>query len=59
MSGGPKSRGLVRFVLNNFMNSFKVLKRQQQGNLVGKDPFGNRYYELPAEPQLGKRKPTR
>merc|ERR1712107_463102 len=25
----------------------------------GKDPFGNSYYELPAQPHLGKRMPTR
>ena len=23
------------------------------------DPYGNSYYELPAQPQLGKRRPTR
>merc|ERR1712059_164411 len=26
---------------------------------IGRDPFGNTYYELPAQPQLGKRRPTR
>merc|ERR1711915_875966 len=41
------------------MESFKVGKRQKIGNLVGKDPYGNSYYELPAQPQLGKRRPSR
>ncbi len=29
------------------------------GTLIGKDPFGNRYYELPADPSRGKRRPQR
>ena len=27
-------------------------KRQQVGTMMGKDPYGNRYYELPAQPQV-------
>ena len=34
-------------------------QREQVGRIVGRDPFGNIYYELPAQPELGKRKPTR
>ena len=26
---------------------------------MGQDPFGNTYYEIPAQPELGKRKPSR
>ena len=29
----------------------QVGKREKVGTLVGKDPFGNSYYELPAQPQ--------
>eukprot|EP00088_Acartia_fossae_P003616 TRINITY_DN11533_c0_g1_i2.p1 TRINITY_DN11533_c0_g1~~TRINITY_DN11533_c0_g1_i2.p1 ORF type:complete len:184 (+),score=37.50 TRINITY_DN11533_c0_g1_i2:45-596(+) len=59
MSGAPKSRGMFQYVFKNFWNSLKVGKRQKVGNLVGRDPFGNVYYELPAQPELGKRRPTR
>ena len=75
MSGAPKSRGMIQYVFKHFMESFKVGKRQQVGNMMGKvrhflsdqisrllqfqDPYGNSYYELPAQPQLGKRRPTR
>ena len=59
MAGPPKTRGVLQYVFKHFMESFKVGKRQKIGNLIGKDPYGNSYYELPAEPQLGKRRPTR
>mgnify|MGYP001257836468 FL=1 len=75
MSGAPKSRGMLQYVFKHFMESFKVGKRQQLGSIMGKvslflfnqvrrlmqfqDPYGNSYYELPAQPQLGKRRPTR
>ena len=74
MSGAPKSRGMLQYVFKHFMESFKVGRRQQVGNMMGrvrhyyfydsykkmvKDPYGNSYYELPAQPQLGKRRPTR
>ena len=38
-----------------FLHSFcydKVGKREKVGTLMGKDPFGNSYYELPAQPQV-------
>ena len=59
MSGPAKSRGMIQYVFKNFWNSFKVGKRQTIGQLMGKDPYGNSYYELPAQPQLGKRRPSR
>ena len=40
---------------NTFLHSFcydKVGKREKVGTLMGKDPFGNSYYELPAQPQV-------
>jgi len=59
MSNAPKSRGMIRYVLGHFFNSFKVGQREQVGTIIGRDPYGNTYYELPAQPQLGKRRPTR
>ena len=68
MAGPPKSRGMIMYVLKNMMESFKVNsrlltflhsfcydkvgKREKVGTLMGKDPFGNSYYELPAQPQV-------
>jgi len=59
MANAPKSRGMVQYVFKQFWNSFKVGKRQKVGNVMGRDPYGNIYYELPAQPELGKRRPTR
>ena len=59
MSGPPKTRGMLKYVWNNFIKSFKVGQRQKVGDVMGQDPYGNTYYELPAQPQLGKRRPTR
>jgi len=33
--------------------------RQVRGNFMGKDYFGTKYFEIPADPQAGKRKPER
>ncbi|KAJ8921640.1 hypothetical protein NQ315_010549 [Exocentrus adspersus] len=44
-------------VIRNFINSFKP--RQIRGNLMGSDYFGNKYYEIPPNPSVGKRKPSR
>merc|ERR1712013_710153 len=41
------------------IESLKVGKRVQVGTVIGQDPYGNTYYEIPAQPQLGKRRPTR
>ena len=59
MSGPPKTRGMIQYVFKNFMESLKVGKRVQVGTVIGQDPYGNTYYEIPAQPQLGKRRPTR
>jgi len=50
---------MLKYVFGHFWNSLKVGKREKVGNLIGRDPFGNSYYELPAQPELGKRRPTR
>ncbi|XP_023341361.1 NADH dehydrogenase [ubiquinone] 1 alpha subcomplex assembly factor 2 [Eurytemora carolleeae] len=55
----PKSRGMFQYVFKHLMDSFKVGKREKVGTIIGRDPYGNIYYELPAQPQLGKRRPTR
>lgn len=56
----PKSRGMFQYVWKHFWNSIKIGSgREKVGNIVGRDPYGNMYYELPAQPQLGKRRPTR
>lgn len=44
-------------LVKNFWDSLKP--RQRTGNLIGEDYFGNKYYEIPANPQIGKRKPQR
>ena len=36
-----------------------LLKIKSVNCLPCQDPYGNSYYELPAQPQLGKRRPTR
>ncbi|XP_046978276.1 NADH dehydrogenase [ubiquinone] 1 alpha subcomplex assembly factor 2 [Vanessa cardui] len=50
-------RHVWRIVLRNFINSLKP--RQIQGKNIGKDYIGNVYYEIPADPSKGKRKPSR
>jgi len=40
-------------------NFVKSLKKEPEGTQVGRDPFGNRYFEIPADPSRGKRRPIR
>lgn len=53
------SRGtnIFKYVLTHFLNSLRP--RQIRGNLMGEDYFGNKYYEIPRNPALGKRKTER
>ncbi|KAH0812182.1 hypothetical protein GEV33_010619 [Tenebrio molitor] len=44
-------------IITNFINSLRP--RQIRGDLRGSDYFGNKYYEIPADPSIGKRKPSR
>lgn len=53
----PPSRSVLKMIFTNFMNSFR--SRQITGNFMGEDYFGNKYYEIPADPSVGKRKPSR
>ncbi|XP_044259578.1 NADH dehydrogenase [ubiquinone] 1 alpha subcomplex assembly factor 2 [Tribolium madens] len=53
----PPARSIWKAVLTNFINSLRP--RQIRGNLVGSDYFGNKYYEIPADPSIGKRKASR
>lgn len=47
----PPTRSLMKILFQTFRNSLKP--RQLKGNLVGEDYFGNKYYEIPANPSLG------
>ncbi|CAG0892979.1 unnamed protein product [Cyprideis torosa] len=57
--GGPPSRGLFRAIYNNFMKSIRIGLGPQKENAVGVDDFGNKFYEIPADPSRGKRRPKR
>jgi NADH:ubiquinone oxidoreductase subunit len=52
-----QGRSILAMILRNFIQSLRP--RQIRGDLVGTDYFGNKYYEIPANPQIGKRKPSR
>lgn len=53
----PPPRSIIQMIVSNFLRSFRP--RQITGNYMGEDYFGNKYYEIPANPELGKRKPQR
>ncbi|GAB6032275.1 Mimitin, mitochondrial [Chamberlinius hualienensis] len=57
MAGKRQPRGLVVWIWNNFKDS--IIKKRPSGDLVGKDHLGTQYFEIPADPQGGKRKPSR
>lgn len=50
-------RSIIQMILGNFLKSFRP--RQIRGTYVGDDYFGNKYYEIAANPSIGKRKPSR
>lgn len=52
-----KPRSIWGMIANNFLRSFKP--RQVRGNFMGEDYFGNKYYEIPPNPSVGQRKPSR
>lgn len=54
MSGG---RSVLRLAWNSFINSIRP--RQIRGNFIGEDYFGNKYYEIKANPGIGKRRTER
>ncbi|XP_056647357.1 NADH dehydrogenase [ubiquinone] 1 alpha subcomplex assembly factor 2-like [Diorhabda sublineata] len=53
----PQSRSIWAMIIKNFINSLKP--RQFRGTLVGTDYFGNQYYEIPADPSVGKTRYSR
>uniref|UniRef100_A0A1A9ZDD4 NADH dehydrogenase [ubiquinone] 1 alpha subcomplex assembly factor 2 n=1 Tax=Glossina pallidipes TaxID=7398 RepID=A0A1A9ZDD4_GLOPL len=56
MADKPK-RDLIKIIFQNFFKSLRP--KQFRGNYIGEDYFGNKYYEIPANPSIGKRKPSR
>ncbi|GFG31900.1 hypothetical protein Cfor_02519 [Coptotermes formosanus] len=52
-----EGRSILAMILRNFLQSLKP--RKIRGDLIGTDYFGNKYFEIPANPQIGKRKPSR
>ncbi|CAL8096432.1 unnamed protein product [Orchesella dallaii] len=53
----PQERSILKMIWTNFRNSLRP--RQIKGNLIGKDSFGNKYFEIPADPSIGKRRDAR
>jgi NADH:ubiquinone oxidoreductase subunit len=53
----PPTRRIMKILFTNLINSFRP--RQISGNLMGQDYFGNKFYEIPADPQNGRRKAAR
>lgn len=52
------SRGnVVGMIWKNFVKS--LIPRQRTGNFMGEDYFGNKYFEIPPNPKIGKRKAER
>lgn len=52
-----EGRSILGFIFRNFINSLRP--RRISGDYVGKDYYGNKYYEIPPNPKIGKRKATR
>lgn len=48
-----KERDIVAWIFRNFINSLKP--RRFQGDLMGTDHFGNKYFEIPSEGNRAKR----
>ena len=60
----PQGRGLIQNIFKNFINSIRAGYKGSSvqgsaGQIMGQDPFGNKYYEIPADPQRGKRRASR
>jgi hypothetical protein len=50
MSVPRQSRGLFVRIWNNFVASLSV-RPNAKGDLVGRDPYGNEYWEIAANPR--------
>lgn len=60
MAKPPMRPGVLSRLWTNFSNSLKRGRQiDDKSNIVGEDMFGNRYYEIPAEPSRGRRRPRR
>ena len=57
MAQQPPARNWLLIIAKNFINSLKP--RRFTGDLVGKDHFGTKYFEIPPNPSSARRKPTR
>ncbi|XP_013778282.1 mimitin, mitochondrial-like isoform X2 [Limulus polyphemus] len=57
MASSSGSRSILRMIIKNFIES--VTPRKRRGDFVGRDNFGNKYYEIPPDPSRGKRYPVR
>lgn len=56
----PEQKRLVLTIWEAFKQSLKrPLRTAQFGDFKGKDYMDNKYYELPARPEVGRRKPSR
>lgn len=52
-----ESKNVLEYIWHHVRKAFT--SRQISGNLIGEDYFGNKYYEIPPQPQIGKRQPQR
>lgn len=52
-----KSRDVVKIIFQNLWKSLQP--RQIRGTYIGEDYFGNKFYEIAANPSIGKRKSSR
>lgn len=52
-----EGRGVIVQIWKNFVAS--ITTKRLPGKEVGRDHFGNKYFEIPADPSRGKRKPRR
>lgn len=60
MAKPPMRPGPLARLITNFMNSLtKGRHIDAKSKVIGEDMFGNRYYEIPADPQRGRRRPRR
>lgn len=54
MANKKPTRDLIGIIWTNFWRSF--LPRKYRGDYKGDDYFGNKYFEIPANPAVGQRK---
>uniref|UniRef100_A0A7R9H9I3 NADH dehydrogenase [ubiquinone] 1 alpha subcomplex assembly factor 2 n=1 Tax=Timema poppense TaxID=170557 RepID=A0A7R9H9I3_TIMPO len=52
-----EGRSILAMIIRNFVNSLRP--KQIKGDKIGKDYLGNNYFEIPPNPQIGKRRAER